>query len=73
MIWGKTPVPYKVPEILNFPLIEISGMSYPAYSIFRLTLSVVIFLLLQNLIKDQNWSYYKSIVNKSRNGGRIRT
>ena len=29
LIWGKTPVPYKVPEILNFPLIEISGLSYP--------------------------------------------
>ena len=50
MIWGKTPVPYKVPEILNFPLIEISGMSYPAYSIFRLTLSVVIFLAIYKIL-----------------------
>ena len=23
MIWGKTPVAYKVPELLNFPLIEL--------------------------------------------------
>ena len=44
LIWGKTPVPYKVPEILNFPLIEISGMSYPAYSMFRLIISLLIFL-----------------------------
>ena len=43
MIWGKTPVPYKVPESLNFSLIEISGMSYPAYSMFRLVLSVTYF------------------------------
>ena len=28
MIWGKTPVAYKVPDLLNFPLIEISGMAY---------------------------------------------
>ena len=50
MIWGKTPVPYKVPEILNFPLIEISGMSYPAYSMFRLVLSVLIFLAIYRIL-----------------------
>ena len=44
MLWGKGPVPYKVPELLNFPLIELSGMSYPAYSMFRLVLSLLIFL-----------------------------
>ena len=50
MIWGKVPVPYKVPEILNFPLIEISGMTYPAYSIFRLVLSLLIFLAIYRVL-----------------------
>ena len=39
---GKAPVAYEVPDILNFPLIEFSGISYPAYSIFRLLLSILI-------------------------------
>ena len=50
MIWGKVPVPYKVPESLNFSLIEISGMSYPAYSIFRLVLSLLIFLAIYRVL-----------------------
>ena len=50
MIWGKVPVPYKVPDSLNFPLIEISGMSYPAYSIFRLVLSLLIFLAIYQVL-----------------------
>ncbi len=50
MIWGKVPVPYKVPESLNFALIEISGMSYPAYSLFRLLLSVLIFVAIYRVL-----------------------
>ena len=50
MIWGKTPVSYKVPELLNFPLIQISGMDYPAYSIFRLVLSILIFLAIYRVL-----------------------
>ncbi len=50
MIWGKVPVSYRVPEILDFSLIEISGMSYPAYSIFRLALSVLVFLALFTML-----------------------
>ena len=49
MIWGRVPVPYEIPEALNFSLIEISGMSYPAYSMFRLFLSVAIFLSLYQI------------------------
>lgn len=50
MIWGKVPVAYKIPESLNFPLIEISGMSYPAYSLFRLVLSVLIFIAIYRIL-----------------------
>ena len=50
MIWGKAPVPYKIPEMLNYPFFEISGMSYPAYSMFRLLLSVMIFLAIYRVL-----------------------
>ena len=50
MIWGKAPVPFKVPDLLNFPLIELSGMSYPAYSMFRLVLSVLIFIAIYRIL-----------------------
>ena len=50
MVWGKVPVEYRIPDALNFSLIEISGMSYPAYSMFRLFLSVVIFIALYQIL-----------------------
>ena len=51
MIWGKTPVTYiKIQELLDFPLIEISGMSYPAYDMFRLVLSVLIFVAIYRVL-----------------------
>ncbi len=50
MIWGKVPVSYRVPESLDFTLLEISGMSYPAYSMFRLFLSVLVFISLFTIL-----------------------
>ena len=50
MIWGKTPVPYKIPELLDFPLIKLSGMSYPAYDMFRLVLSILIFVVFEHAL-----------------------
>ena len=50
MIWGRVPVQYEVPDSLNFSLIEISGMSYPAYSMFRLFLSIAIFIALYQIL-----------------------
>ena len=50
MIWGKTPVPYKIPELLDFPLIKLSGMSYPAYDMFRLVLSILIFVAIYRVL-----------------------
>ena len=46
MIWGKVPVGYHVPDSLNTTLFSLQGMAYPTYSVFRLTLSVVMFLSL---------------------------
>ncbi len=50
MVWGKIPVPYEVPEILNFSLFEISGMSYPAYSMFRLFISIAMFVAIYQIL-----------------------
>ena len=50
MIWGRVPVEYRIPDALNFSLIEISGMSYPAYSMIRLFLSVAIFIALYQIL-----------------------
>ena len=50
MIWGRVPVEYRIPDALNFSLVEISGMSYPAYSMFRLFLSVAIFIALYQIL-----------------------
>ena len=46
MIWGKVPVGYHVPDALNNTLFTLQGMAYPTYSVFRLTLSVIMFLSL---------------------------
>ena len=44
MIWGKVPVGYHIPSSMDFPLFTLMGMSYPAYQMFTLTISVAIFL-----------------------------
>ena len=54
---------YKVPELLNFPLIEVSGMAYPAYSMFRLVLSLLIFLAIYRILAKTKTGNYKSVAN----------
>ena len=44
MIWGKVPVGYHIPSSMDFSLFTIMGMSYPAYQMFTLAVSVGIFL-----------------------------
>ena len=44
MIWGKVPVGYHIPLSMDFSLFTLMGMSYPAYQMFTLTISVAIFL-----------------------------
>ena len=36
MTWGLLPVPYRVPELLDFPLFKIYGTQFPAYRAFML-------------------------------------
>jgi branched-chain amino acid transport system permease protein len=51
MIWGKSPVDYRVPAILDFPAFTIFSTSYPAYKIFMLAVSVSIFVALSIVLK----------------------
>ena len=44
MIWGKVPVGYHIPSSMDFSLFTIMGMSYPAYQMFTLAISVGIFV-----------------------------
>src|SRR5260221_11642455 len=39
MTWGLLPVPYRVPELLDFPLFKVYGTQFPAYRAFMLLIS----------------------------------
>jgi branched-chain amino acid transport system permease protein len=43
MIWGRSPMDYQVPAVLDFTAFEIFGTGYPAFRLFMLITSVVIF------------------------------
>ncbi len=46
LIWGRIPVPYRVPAALDFPLFEIAGNAYPAYRLFMMAVALAMFLAL---------------------------
>lgn len=46
LIWGRVPVPYRVPPELDFPLFTIAGNAYPAYRLFMMAVSVAMFVAL---------------------------
>jgi branched-chain amino acid transport system permease protein len=51
IIWGKSPMDYRVPAALDFPAFTIFSTNYPAYKMFMLLISVVIFLALLIVLK----------------------
>ena len=46
MIWGKSPVDFRVPVLLDFPAFTVFATNYPAYKLFMLLISAVIFVAL---------------------------
>lgn len=44
MTWGLVPVPYRIPDLLDFPLVSIYGTNFPAYRAFMLVVSGLMFL-----------------------------
>ena len=51
MIWGKSPMDYRIPPSLDFPAFTVFSTNYPAYKIFMLTVSVAIFVALLITLK----------------------
>src|SRR5437773_4555089 len=43
MTWGLIPVPYRIPEGLDFPLFTVYGTQFPAYRAFMLLISALMF------------------------------
>jgi branched-chain amino acid transport system permease protein len=46
MIWGKAPVDFRVPALLDFPAFTVFSTNYPAYKLFMLLISAGIFIVL---------------------------
>ncbi len=44
MVWGKVPVDYRVPDLLNFSAFTLFSTTYPAFRMFMLITSVLVFL-----------------------------
>jgi branched-chain amino acid transport system permease protein len=40
LIWGRAPVDYRIPELLNFTAFTIFSSSYPAYRVFMMAISI---------------------------------
>jgi branched-chain amino acid transport system permease protein len=51
MIWGKSPMDYRIPAALDFPAFTVFSTNYPAYKIFMLAVSVTIFVVLLVVLK----------------------
>lgn len=51
IIWGKSPVDFRVPRALDFPAFTIFSTNYPAYKLFMLAVSISIFVALFWLLK----------------------
>jgi branched-chain amino acid transport system permease protein len=46
LVWGKTPVPYKIPAVLDGPLFTLYSTTFPAYKAFMMVVSVAMLLAL---------------------------
>lgn len=44
LIWGRSPVPYRVPSSLDFPLFYVGSTAYPAYRVFMMAISLAMFV-----------------------------
>lgn len=51
MVWGKLAVDYRVPPLLDFPAFTLFATEYPAFKIFMLATSIVIFAVLLLIVK----------------------
>jgi branched-chain amino acid transport system permease protein len=50
MIWGKAPVDFRVPSLLDFPAFTMFATNFPAYKLFMLLISISIFVVLFGIL-----------------------
>ena len=50
MVWGKVPVDYRIPPLLNFSAFTLFDTTYPAFRMFMLAMSVATFIALLLLL-----------------------
>ncbi len=50
MVWGKVPVDYRIPQLLNFSAFTLFDTTYPAFRMFMLLMSVATFIALLLLL-----------------------
>jgi len=51
IIWGKSPLDFRVPPSLDFPAFTVFSTNYPAYKLFMLLVSIAIFVGLLIVLK----------------------
>ncbi|MBN8939372.1 MAG: branched-chain amino acid ABC transporter permease [Rhizobiales bacterium] len=51
LVWGKNPLPYTPPAILQQPLFTLWGTHYPAFRIFMMVVAIAMFVALWALLK----------------------
>jgi branched-chain amino acid transport system permease protein len=51
MIWGRNAVANKVPDVIDFPLFQIFGSTFPAYKGLMMAISVAMFVFLYLALK----------------------
>jgi branched-chain amino acid transport system permease protein len=44
IVWGRAPVDFRVPALLDFPAFTVFGTNYPAYKLFMLAIAIAIFV-----------------------------
>lgn len=51
LIWGRNPVPYNPPAVLQQPLFTLWGTQYPAFRVFMMLVAVLMFVALWLMLK----------------------
>jgi len=51
LIWGRNPVPYSPPAVLQQPLFTLWGTQYPSFRVFMMIVAVLMFIALWLMLK----------------------
>ena len=51
LVWGRNPVPYSPPAVLQQPLFTLWGTQYPSFRVFMMIVAVLMFITLWLMLK----------------------